>query len=79
MLVRDGKPVARAARLTKTVDRAASPPDGFIGKLKHWIATSDRDWGVVSAGGEHALTAPVALGLLLILIEIMETAAGGST
>jgi len=79
MLVREEKPVAMAARLPKPVDRAGGAMDGIIGRLKHWIASSDRDWGIVSAGSGHALSAPVALGLLLILIEMTETASGGST
>ncbi|MHC1743641.1 MAG: hypothetical protein AB9873_11500 [Syntrophobacteraceae bacterium] len=44
------------------------PPKGLFGKLKAFLTQADR--GIVSAGGRHALSAPVALAMQLLVNEV---------
>lgn len=44
------------------------------GKFRQWLTGSDR--GILSAGAEHVLPAPVALGMLLIFKELTDTSGG---
>lgn len=69
-VIRGDKPVAKLDRLP----RKEEPSKGFFGKLRKLLASSDR--GIISAGKEHALPAPVALGMLLLFEELTDTSAG---
>lgn len=64
------RPVARLVRLSR--QRPAG--GGLLGKLKRALTPSDR--GIISAGSDHLLPAPVALGLLLIFEELTDPSAG---
>jgi len=60
------EPVAKLVRLS----RRTGPPAGALGKLRRFFAVSDR--GIVSAGRDHVLAAPVALGMLMIFEELTD-------
>jgi hypothetical protein len=67
LAIMDGDQVlAKLGCLPKTGDQ----PTSFWGKLKAFLTTSDR--GIVSAGGTHALQAPVALGMLMISDDLIK-------
>ena len=63
-------PLAKLIRLP----RQHKPAKGLFGKLKKWLSASDR--GILSAGQEHVLPAPAALGLLLLFDELQDSSAG---
>jgi hypothetical protein len=63
-------PVARLARLP----RQSEPAKGIFGRLKNFLASSDS--GLVSAGSDHVLPAPVALAMLLLFKELSDTSSG---
>lgn len=64
------EPVAKLVWLP----RQTEPAKGIFGKLKNMLATSDR--GMISAGSDHALPAPVTLGMLMLVNELTDTSAG---
>lgn len=64
------RPVAKLARLPKRMEQ----PAHILGKLRKFLAGSDR--GIISAGADHVLAAPVALGMLMILDELTDTSGG---
>lgn len=49
-------------------------PSGALGRLKRFLVGSDR--AIISAGPEHVLAAPVALGMLLIFDELTDPSVG---
>jgi hypothetical protein len=51
--------------------RQTEQPKGLLGKIKGFLASSDR--GIVSVGDQHALKAPIALGMVMIFSEVVET------
>lgn len=63
-------PVARLARLP----RQSEPAKTIFGRLKSFLASSDD--GLVSAGGDHVLPAPVALAMLLLFKELTDASTG---
>lgn len=65
-LLKDERPVGKLVRLPRQPDRAA----GFLGKMRRHLAGSDQ--GIVSAGSDHVLAAPVALGMLMIFNELTD-------
>ena len=54
-----------------SLPRQEDQPTRFWGKLKAFLATSDR--GIISTGGNHALPAPVALGMFMIADDLIKT------
>jgi hypothetical protein len=70
-LMSGDKPAAKLIRLP----RQDKPAKGIFGKLKKMLAATDR--GIISAGAEHALAAPVALGMILLFEELSDTSAAG--
>ncbi|PLX99162.1 MAG: hypothetical protein C0622_10850 [Desulfuromonas sp.] len=64
------RPVAKLVRLA----RNAEPAKGVFGKLRSLLAGTDQ--GMISAGANHALPAPVTLAMLLLFAELSETSAG---
>lgn len=69
-LLSDERPVAKLVSLP----RPTKPAKGLLGKLRNWLNGSDR--GILSAGAEHVLPAPVALAMLLIFDELTDTSGG---
>ena len=69
-LLNGDRPVAKLVRLPRRTETGK----GLLGKLKKWLTASDR--GIMSAGAEHVLPAPVALGMLLIFNELTDASAG---
>lgn len=69
-LMSGDKPVAKLVWLA----RQTKPAKGILGKMKEFLTTSER--GIVSAGGSHALPAPVALGMLMLFEELTDTSGG---
>lgn len=69
-LLAGDKPVAKLARLPKQKEY----PTGALGRLKRFIVGSDR--AIVSAGEDHLLPAPVALGMLVIFEALTDASAG---
>jgi hypothetical protein len=70
VLLDGDRPVARLVRLPAERD----PPKGLLGRLGSLFASSDE--GIVSAGRDHILPAPVALGMLLLLDELTDPSGG---
>ena len=64
------QPVAKLVRLS----RQTAPAKGILGKLKKFLASSDK--GIVSAGSRHVLAAPVALGMLMLFEELTNVSGG---
>ncbi len=54
--------------------RQTEQPQGLLGKIKGFLTSSDR--AIVSVGEQHALKAPVALGMVMIFSEVVETKGG---
>ena len=50
------------------------PAKGFFGKLKNMLTTCDQ--GIISVGSSHILTAPVALGMLMLFRELTDCSSG---
>jgi hypothetical protein len=69
-LMKGDKPVAKIARLP----RQTEPVKGIFGKLKNFLAGSDK--GIISASSEHLLPAPVALGMLMLFEELTDVSGG---
>jgi len=61
------------AKLTR-LKRAGEPAGGLLGKVRHWLQSSD--FAIVSASEEHALSAPVALSMYLIFRELNDPSGG---
>ena len=57
-----------------SVPKQGEQPNNLLGKLRGFLAGSDR--GIISAGADHILAAPVALGLLMIFDELTDTSNG---
>jgi len=66
-LLAGDKPAAKLARLPKQKEK----PTGALGKLRSLLAGSDQ--GIISAGPDHVLAAPVALGMLMVFDELTDT------
>lgn len=62
--------VAKLVRLPKRKE----PQKGLLGKMRGYLEGSDQ--GIVSAGADHVLAAPVALGMLMIFNELTDTSGG---
>lgn len=71
VLMEGGEPVAMITNLT----RYKELPVGLWQKLKAFLTDSDK--GVVSLKGDHVLSAPIALCMLLILHELTASASSG--
>jgi len=69
-LLAGDKPAAKLARLRKQKEK----PTGAFGKLRSFLAGSDQ--GIISAGPDHVLAAPVALGMLMIFEELTDVSSG---
>lgn len=69
-LLAGDRPVAKLVRLPKQAEQ----PTGIRGKLRKFLAGSDV--GIISAGADHVLAAPVALGMLMIFDELTDTSGG---
>lgn len=53
--------------------RRGERPTGFLGKLRSRLEMPDQ--GIISAGTDHVLAAPVALGMLMIFEELTDNSA----
>ena len=62
--------MAKLARLPKQKEK----PRGALGKLRSLLAGSDQ--GIISAGPDHVLAAPLALGMLMIFDELTDVSSG---
>jgi len=62
--------VAKLTRLPKRI----RPAGGLFGKLKNMLAGSDR--GIISAGHDHVLTAPIALVMVMLFEELTDVSGG---
>lgn len=69
-LMRGDTSVATVGRLS----RQSEPSKGFLSKLKKMLANSER--GMISADNHHALPAPLALAMVLLLSELTENPGG---
>jgi hypothetical protein len=70
LLMAGERPVAKLVRLPKQREQ----PQKLLGKLRGFLAGSDQ--GIISAGADHILAAPVALGMLMIFDELTDTSGG---
>jgi hypothetical protein len=70
VLVDGGEPVAKLVRLPRPVQKRS----GLAGALRALIAGTDP--GVVSAGGQHVLAAPIALGMMILFKPLTDISAG---
>ncbi len=70
-IVQDDKPVAKLVSLPRHEDE---PRKGLLGVLQKVFAASDH--GIVSAGAEHVLEPPVALGTYLLHRELTDSSVG---
>ena len=64
LLMQDGDPTARLVRLPTEQDQ----PKGLLGRLGKMLSRGD--WGIASATATHALAAPAALALLMLIEEL---------
>ena len=64
------KPIAKLTQLS----RQTEPAKGILGKLKNFLTGSDS--GIISSGKDHALSAPVALGMHILLKELTDASVG---
>lgn len=62
--------VAKVVRLPKQKE----PSTGILGKLRSYLQASDQ--AIISAGADHVLLAPVALGMLMIFNELDDPSVG---
>ena len=69
ILTERDKAVAKLVRLPKEQEE----PKGLLGRLGKLLARSDQ--GIASAGTSHALTAPMALALLMLVNELTDSSA----
>jgi hypothetical protein len=63
-----------AARLVR-LEKEQEPPKGMLGRLGKLLARSDQ--GIASTGLTHALPAPAALALLMLVNELTDPTAAG--
>jgi hypothetical protein len=69
IVMQHDSPVAKLVRLPKQ----AEEPKGLLGHLSKLLARSDQ--GIASAGPAHALSAPAALALLMLVNELTDSSA----
>lgn len=68
VMARD-QPVAKLVRLATEQEE----PKGLLGHMSHLLARSDQ--GIASVGTAHALSAPAALALLMLVNELTDSSA----
>jgi hypothetical protein len=68
-IMHSDKPVAKLGWLKKQKDQ----PTGLFGRLRNLLTTSDR--AIISAGSDHILPAPVALGMFMLFKELTDRSA----
>jgi hypothetical protein len=71
LLMQDGNPAAKLVRLPSEQDE----PKGMLGRLGRALSRADR--GIASATSAHALSAPTALALLMLVEELTDPSAAG--
>ena len=69
MLMQDDRPAARLVRLPT----GQEAPNSVLGRLGKLLAQSDQ--GIASTGSTHALSAPAALALLMLVNELTDSSA----
>ncbi|MEN8131606.1 MAG: hypothetical protein ABFS45_15720 [Pseudomonadota bacterium] len=71
VILDDDRPVAKLGKLPRQTDQPEGK--GLFGRLKKAVTGSDD--AVVSAGSNHLLPAPVALGMFMLFKELTDTSA----
>lgn len=71
-LMREDRPVAKLGRLPRETNKPEGK--GLFEKIKQALVTSDH--AVISAGRDHVLPAPVALGMFMLFKELEDTSSG---